>query len=136
MKSVVIIYQGIRCVLCRMLEECIMNLLCKEEQKKENLGLIANLSGTVFKSERPVDRLLNGIKKTDVYFECPPIKVLSANEKREMEIKTFQLGNLMFHSFENDSNSEAFVHPYSLRFIKLDAQAVEAIEIAEKKCAY
>jgi hypothetical protein len=90
--------------------------------------------------ESSIDRLRRGMRekstKVSVYFECPPIKVLTAEEKREIVNKTFQLGNILFHDFSKDNESTNFVHSYSLRYIELDESAINAIDAFEHKCVY
>lgn len=113
-----------------------MKVLLKEIVK--NVALCDLIASNVSEEVKlnSIQRLRQGIqeteKKADIYFECPQVKQLTANEKRDLLVKTFQLGNKVFFNAEKHENSN-FKHSYSLRYIKLDTQAVNAIESIEKR---
>ena len=104
----------------------------------QKLELLVNLNSSRFSVERPVERFFNNLnKKNDyVYFECPEIVSLSDEDRREMLVKTFQLGNMLFHDFSENNASNDVHHSYSLINIEINDDVIRAIEENENKSVY
>ena len=117
-----------------------MKVIVKEIAQIASLNEVVESNVSVDSKISSIERLKKGIQttggKADVYFECPPVKSLSANERRELLVKTFQLGNRVFFDSANEVANKNFVHSYSLRYIKLDSTAIKAIESFEKKSVF
>ena len=117
-----------------------MNVIVKENTKVTSLNEVVNSNVAAEDKISSIERLKNGlpagVKKADTYFECPPIRTLSAEERRELVVKTFKLGNSVFFNPENEVEGKKFVHSYSLRYIKLDETAIKAIESYEKRSVF
>ena len=113
-----------------------MNVLIKEIMRSVSLNEVIDSNVSTEDKCSSLERMQKGIEvkaKPDVYFECPQIRALTSEERRNIVTKTFQLGNKLFFDKTRNENATEFVHSYSLRFIELDTEAVEAIEHYEKR---
>lgn len=113
-----------------------MNVLIKEIMRSVTLNEVIDSNVSTEEKCSSLQRMQKGIEikqKPDTYFECPPIRALTSEERRNIVTKTFQLGNKLFFDKTRNESATDFVHSYSLRFIELDTEAVEAIEYLEKR---